>query len=442
MIGYDPKFIGDGINIPLPTFGRSLTHNVLRLPNRLREGIYSDYPHYTLVMNKDTDQLVYSALNIDQNLIWSKQYGKGKRKITVNGSKGWTFDKTIGKENQIGNDYYKDRKNSDGEEILNPYDRGHMAMRANTLWGRTKKIAEDAGKATYIYANASLQHENLNQDEWKELELDIVGGLQQDANGKIAVFTGPIFGRLDRAVHLSYRDSARVPGGYFKVICYRTKHSEPSKRLGVLVFAIFQDAKILRDDKGPTIKTDMTYQVTIKQLQKLTDINFGQQLFDRNPLYYYDGSVVDAKIKISRTPEVIPIQRRQNLITDHSDNRCDITELASRSIVINSAMINPIGNERKNEWISLFNRSSRRINLKNWKIVDGFGRKTEINIGINSGEAVRIRGKKMGKIRLGNNGGSLMLSDDHGCFMDRVTWGQSDAKRVVEGLAYQFETGQ
>ena len=267
QIGYDPDFLGGGINIPLPKFSRSLAQSVLRKPGILRNGMYSDHIHFTLVMNEHTRQLIYSAYNIDQSQYLPDVTGKGKR--------GWRNDKDIGSENQLDNKYYKDRKDDSGQLIPNPYDRGHMVMRYNNMWGTTDSESDKGGKATFIYANSSLQHENLNRDEWKALELNIVRDLSLDKNNKLAVFTGPIFGDLDRHINLSDSDSARVPSGFFKVISFIKKESEPGKELGVLAFAIFQDDTVLRDKKGGrTIKTDRNYQVTMTELKKMTGINF------------------------------------------------------------------------------------------------------------------------------------------------------------------------
>ena len=166
-------------------------------------------------MNKHTRQLIYSAYNINQK--------KFKEKVPGDGKRSWRNDKDIGSENQLDNKYYKDRKNAKGEKIPNPFDRGHMVMRFNNMWGNTKKEADKAGKATFIYANSSLQHENLNRDEWKELELEVVRKFKDDANDKLSVFHGPIYGDLDRHINLTDQDSARVPSGFFKIVCYRTK---------------------------------------------------------------------------------------------------------------------------------------------------------------------------------------------------------------------------
>lgn len=434
-IGYDPSFIGDGIEIPLPTFSRSLAQSVLRKPGVLRDGLYSDHVHFTLVMNEHTRQLIYSAYNIDQSQFRPNVPGNGKR--------SWRNDPDIGAAFQLDNEYYKDRESAAGETIPNPYDRGHMVMRFNNMWGTTNKKADKAGKATFIYANSSLQHENLNRDEWKELEMAIVRDFRHDANDRLSVFTGPIYGDLDRHINLTDQDSARVPSGFFKVICFRTKHESPAERLGVLTFAIFQDAKVLRDKKGSaTVKTDRRYQFTISELQDLTGINFGQQLYERNPLFYHDLKERSVRFHVSSVPERIPVNRSSDLVTEADARRCNIEQLSKRRIIINSAMINPAGPEQKGEWVSLHNRGSSNTNLSGWRLVDGQGRQAVLSEVINAGESLRLDGDAKGTIRLGNEGGSLMLYDDHGCIIDHVTWSRHDVKRLEEGVAYLFERGQ
>ncbi|HED17644.1 MAG TPA: hypothetical protein ENI64_12630 [Gammaproteobacteria bacterium] len=89
-------------------------------------------------MNMYTRQLIYSAYNIDQTKFRPKVSGKGKRT--------WKIDKNIGPENQLDNTYYKDRKNPAGEEMPNPYDRGHMVMRFNNMWGSTDTESDRAVK--------------------------------------------------------------------------------------------------------------------------------------------------------------------------------------------------------------------------------------------------------------------------------------------------------
>lgn len=102
MVGYDPEFLGSGIDLPLPSFSPSLIGDVLNKPE-LRDGIYADYVHFTIIMNRARRSPILAALNIDQNLL------KGARR-----KRGWDIDTRIGAEFQLDNDYYR----------ANPWDRG------------------------------------------------------------------------------------------------------------------------------------------------------------------------------------------------------------------------------------------------------------------------------------------------------------------------------
>lgn len=430
--GYDPEFIGDGISIPLPKCNKNpLKKSVLRKPV-LRDGMYSDHIHYTLVMNKHTRQLIYSAYNIDQS--------RFRKKVPGNGEKNWGIDKKIGKANQLDNKYYKDRKDESGQKIPNPYDRGHMVMRFNNMWGANDNAADKAGKATFIYPNSSLQHENLNRDEWKQLELKIVREFQHDANDKLTIFTGPIFGDLDRHINLSDTDSARVPSGFFKVICFKKKKSKPGKELGVLAFAIFQDDAVLRDKKGSsTVKTNRNYQVTIKELKKWTGIDFGKKLSKINPLFYTESSLRIRDNNVTSFPERIPVGSSVDVVSEEAEKRKGAEHLSKRKIIINSAMINPEGNEPEGEWISLHNLGNRKTSIKGWTLIDGQGRQAVLKGSIKPGESLKLKGKAKGKVLLSNTKGSLMLYDEHRCLIDHVTWSKKQIGRLEEGVAFLFE---
>jgi len=433
--GYNPYFI-DGIHIPLPDpakFSSSLKKSVLKKPVTLRDDFYSNHIHFTLVMNKDTRQLIYSACNIDQDQFIKKVPGEGK--------KAWKKVDTVGKENQLGNEYYKDRT-VNGETIPNPYDRGHMVMRFNNMWDSTKTAVDKAGKATFIYPNSTLQHENLNRDEWKAIELDIVREFQDDTNNKLSLFTGPIYGDLDRHINLSDSDSARVPSGFFKIICYHRKNVPKDEKLGVLAFAVFQDDEVLRDKKGgKTIKTNREYQVTVSDIQDWTGIKFDKQLFNANPLFYFDKEIRRQENNVSSFPERIPVLGTETIVSHSDQRRCEILHLKERHIVINSAMINPKGNETRGEWVSLHNRGNRKTNIDCWRLVDGQGREATLSGSISVGESTVFKGRAKGKIKLANTGGSLMLFDKHGCVIDHVTWSKSQLNRIEEGTAFLFDRG-
>ena len=102
-------------------------------------------------------------------------------------------------------------------------------------------------------------------------------------------------------------------------------------------------------------------------------------------------------------------------------------------------MINPIGDERTGEWISLHNRGNENTDVTDWTIVDGKGRKAILTGSINFGESLRLAGDAKGKILLSNAGGSLMLYDKDGGLVDYVTWSKEQLNRSEEGIAFLFE---
>ena len=57
-----------------------------------------------------------------------------------------------------------------------------------------------------------------------------------------------------------------------------------------------------------------------------------------------------------------------DVIATGTDSRSDIEHLSKRKIIINSAMINPVGNEQRGEWISLHNRGNSKISVKDWTL--------------------------------------------------------------------------
>lgn len=440
MIGYDPNFIGNGIVVPAPTLSNELLPFVAQSP-QLRDGVFSDHIYFSLVLNNQTRQVVFSACNIDQS-----KFGDNLPKDT--GKKGWTLDPNLSGSSlssfQLRDKYYKDRTLDDGSKIFNPYDKGHMVMRNNNMWGDSVSEIDKAGEATFIFSNASLQHENLNRDEWKYLEMEIVRKFSNDANDRFCIFTGPIYGNLDRHVHLTDVDSARVPSGFFKVICFQTKDDFPDRKLGVLSFAIFQDENVLADnDSGATLKTNRAYQVTIMELQRMTGLRFDDEIVNRNPLVYLNDTLVEEQLdqvaNVRTVPERIPFNNINNVIPEHSDSRVTECNISERQIAISAAMIDPVEGARLGEWIALTNLVSESIDLSRWSLVDQRDRTLKLEGILNSGETLTIRGSDLSPVRLTNDEGSLMLFDEHDCRIDHVTWSRAQMRSKERGRAFLFD---
>ncbi|MEM6480713.1 MAG: DNA/RNA non-specific endonuclease [Pseudomonadota bacterium] len=444
-IGYRPDFIGGSFQIPMPEIDDPQLLRQALSRTSLRSGIYSDHINYTLVMNRDTRQLICSAHNIDQTQNIDAWAGLTKaEKDATKGSKGWTYDADIGEPHQLGDEYYEDKVDSFGITVENPYDKGHMVMRKNAMWGTTLADINEAGKATYIFANASLQHKNLNRSEWQAIEMDIVGGLTSDTNGRLCVFTGPIWGPLDRIVHHSETgDIGRVPSGFFKVICFDLKNPPDGNPLGVLTFAVFQDKNVIAQQAGGrVVKTDQRYQITIMELESLTGLRFDDAIRDRNPLIYQKKTAERENITVRRVPENIPIASKDDLILSLTEARDGVMPLPDRPIAINAAMIRPKVGSETGEWISLFNRTGLAVSVDGWSLRDVMGRETTLSGSINPAETLVLSQSDLRPIRLADHGGNLILRDTNNQQIDHISWTKRAIKKVARGTAYQFEVGQ
>ena len=340
-LGYSETFLENGLRVPIPQPKHpDLVAQVLQRAE-LDQGKYAHHPNFTLMMNAQHRQLIVAAHNIDQNA-----YQKAER------SGSWAIDEAVGAAHQVPAVYYDDDIVTYGRPVPNDYDKGHMVPFANARHGPDVQTALAAAKATYVWSNCSPQHRNLNQSEWAYLERYIVRPLKLDSNGKLCVFTGPIWGALDRTIYVSSRrDPARAPAGFFKVICFHMAKPVRGSHLGVLTFAIFQDKEVLRTKAGgAVVKTDRKYQVTIAQLQNWTGLDFGEEIADANPMIYNASTArrVNPPVK---PPEVVPVGNASDVMTRLESTRSGQQPLAKRQISIFSAMIRPRSPETGREWV-------------------------------------------------------------------------------------------
>ena len=258
--GYRSDFL-EGIELPLPTFDLELDSKVL-IRDDLRDGYIADYTHYSLVMNRETKQAIFSAANLDQNA-FKKVKGRD-----------WFVDPRIGAENQIGLSAYK----------ANDWDRGHLTRRTAVTWGTTSRLAKRASNDSCSYANACLQHENFNPDEWRIPE-EIVRYLDKDIDGKISVFTGPIFTDYDRWFFQSGMVApVRIPSAFWKLIAYIDKETS---KLACQGYIVYQDDLFLQDRKGRKTLQAEQFQVSTTEIETCTGLEFPEILFEENPVYFY-----------------------------------------------------------------------------------------------------------------------------------------------------------
>lgn len=274
MKGYVNNFLGDNYIIELPQPDDVLKADILQPPGLPAGTTVVPYIHYSLVMSRTNKQALYSAANVDLT-----------RMITVPKNKGrnWNKDDRVGSDNQILNYHY--------EKSL--WDRGHITKRTAVTWHDLEGDAAQSDKEDFVtkasnescrYTNATLQHRNFNQDEWRAVE-ELVSKFKLAE--KMIVITGPIFTRSDRFFIKKYGASpVRVPSAFWKIITY------VDSKLGGLstqAYIFFQDIPTIKSKAGKKRLELQNLQVTTTEVKEWTRLHFDQQMFDSNPLKFTGG---------------------------------------------------------------------------------------------------------------------------------------------------------
>ena len=345
-----------------------------------------------------------------------------KKKLkTVDGSGDWDTDSRIGDEHQLNNDYYAN----------NPWDRGHLARRASTAWGDSRRDALRASDETFYYSNAALQHKNFNRDEWVALE-DWVKDLKLDQDDKISVFSGPVFADYMRAIRPVGRDPAYVPSAFFKVVFFMNN----KKKMEVRAFLVPQDNEALSDMRGRRTFNNQTYQVSIAEIEALTGLVFPAVLPERNPLFFTPSDEARDGANVHEFPERREVNGPTDIVRDNTRPR-DLTFADDLDVFIAAAMVNPKGRERDGEWISIANLTAKKVSIKGWTLKDHDGSTIALSGSIAPGEAKRIQ--PISPLALPNAKAShIQLIDDTARQVDRVTYTKAQASREGKPVVFAY----
>ncbi|WP_228821563.1 DNA/RNA non-specific endonuclease [Nocardia cyriacigeorgica] len=169
----------------------------------------------------------------------------------------FTLDPRIPAEYQAGNELYRD----------NRIDRGHIARRADLLWG-PRPEAEQANRDSFYYTNITPHMDDFNQSGrngiWGQLEDAVFADVDLD-NLRVTIIAGPIFHDDDR----SYR-GFRIPREFFKIITYIT-----NGRLHSRAFLLTQNLDQL---EALDLDEFRTYQVTVTEIKKRTQLTFPETI--------------------------------------------------------------------------------------------------------------------------------------------------------------------
>lgn len=147
----------------------------------------------------------------------------------------------------------------------NRLDRGHLARRADLLWGSWSE-AQIANRHSFYFTNITPQMDNFNQSRqngiWGRLEN---GVLAATGSARVSVLAGPVLAPDDP----EYR-GVQVPLVFWKVLVYRPT----GQQLRARAFMVTQSLKGLR--AADPLDEFATYEVTLDELAARTGLGFDQ----------------------------------------------------------------------------------------------------------------------------------------------------------------------
>jgi len=207
-----------------------------------------DYTHFSLAMSASRRFCRWVAWNIDGAHL------KALSRVRLR----FKLDKEYEAKYQVGDELYG--------KPANDLDRGHIARRADLVWGSDDEAEQGNGDSFY-FTNITPQLDTFNQSTkqglWGELENAIFEDVDVD-DLRVSVFGGPIFGDND----LPYR-KVLIPRSFWKLIAYAEAGELKAK-----AFVLTQDdleAKL----ESLGLEPFKLYQVSVAHLTSLTDLLFG-----------------------------------------------------------------------------------------------------------------------------------------------------------------------
>ena len=169
------------------------------------------YTHFSVYHNLNRKLALYSACNINEKFPGIPR--RSFRKDLIH----------LGAEDQLGDGFYKSKTlDHPTKKNANVFDRGHIISRQYPQWGETKDIAKRGADDTFYYSNAAPQVPEVNQFDWKDLELFIIDELSLK---KISVLSGLILSQNDPIASYinSYskdEEQIQIPLKFWKIVYY------------------------------------------------------------------------------------------------------------------------------------------------------------------------------------------------------------------------------
>jgi endonuclease G len=243
-LGFSQSFLSQ--DVPLPTLSDSHQANAFRL-NGTEE---VQYTHFSLALNKIRRFAFWVAWNID---------GGRLRRLSRKNIR-FTFDPRVPDLVQVGDDLYAD----------NRLDRGHIARRADLLWG-SEAEAKKANKDSFFFTNITPQMDNFNQSTqggiWGQLEDAVFADVDVE-NLRVSLFGGPVFKDDDREIR-----GIPIPTEFWKVIAFVENGTFKAK-----AFLLTQNIDALRARAGLELERFKVFQVSLAEIEQRCGLTFAPVL--------------------------------------------------------------------------------------------------------------------------------------------------------------------
>jgi endonuclease G len=242
-LGFNPDFLPDH-KVDLPVPGSANVDDDVA-PTKAGEPV-RHYTHFTLQMSAARRFCRWVAWNVD---------GNGLQQLSRKDER-FVLDPEYDRKYQVDDELYAN----------NRLDRGHIARRADLLWG-SRDEAQQANSDSFFFTNITPQVDDFNQSKlhglWGELENAIFEDVDVDAL-KVSVIGGPIFKDTD----FPYRDLL-VPRSFWKIIAYIEQGTLRAK-----AYVLTQDdleAKV----ESLGLEEFKLYQTSLQDLAALTQLDYG-----------------------------------------------------------------------------------------------------------------------------------------------------------------------
>lgn len=239
--GYAADFLGTRVEEPS-------TDPQLRGDNvRLGESEVIPYTHFSVVLSASRRLARWVAWNID---------GTALERLPRTGM-DFVLDPRIPREVQTGRQLYRG----------NRLDCGHIARRADLLWGGPD-AARRANRDSYYFPNIAPQLDDFNQSSrrgvWGRIEEAVFADVELD-DLRVSVFGGPVFGDDDRV----YRGT-RIPREYWKIVAFVDRG-----RLKARAFLLTQNLDGL---EALELDEFRVFQVAVAEVEERTGVRFGEAM--------------------------------------------------------------------------------------------------------------------------------------------------------------------